>query len=137
MTDRHVVNKSFVGLFEDLRQENFSQNIPEFEKMSKVNKDNLVKVHGLYCGLHVLANMGTVAKESLKVFEQIALVSGQKITDLSFNKGNARSFDLVFEISQALTPTGNQSSGCASNWSDYLNSIDIDKSYIVSSFLHH
>ncbi|KAK6177735.1 hypothetical protein SNE40_015779 [Patella caerulea] len=135
MTDRHIVNKSFRTLFEQSREDIFVSHLPQFSELSDSEKANMIQINGIYCGLHAISNLGTIASKSLKIYEEIALETGSKVTNFSFQKGNARTFDLVFEASQAFTRTGNQRSGCAENCTDYLDIIN-EKNHIIS-FLHH
>ena len=53
--------------------------------------------------------MGTEEAKALSVYEEIALPESALITSHAFNKGNARSFHLVFEISHSMTVSGSQS----------------------------
>jgi hypothetical protein len=135
MTDRHIVNKKFKELFEKARDTIFTDHLQGYTTMDNNQKERLTKLHSFYCGLHVLCNMGTIAAKSLLTFEEIALAEGAKISSHAFNKGNARTFDLIFEVSQAMTRTGNQRSGCASNWEDFL--AQTNEKNLIESFLHH
>jgi len=94
-----------------------------------------VKVNGLFCGLHVLANMATEAANALKVFEDVSLPSATKITKFSFQTRGARSFDIIHDVSQALTFSGSQCSGCAADWEVFLHSQSVNNQLVP--FLHH
>ena len=135
MTDRHIVNKTFKDKFEGLRRDLFTKHLDGFKSLPKDQQDHLVELHGLFCGLHVLANMGTEAAKALKVYEEIALPESAHITSHAFNKGNARSFDLVFEISQSMTVSGSQRFGRLADWEAFLHSIG--ETNRIVSFLRH
>ena len=94
-----------------------------------------MELNGLFCGLHVLANMGTEAAKALKVYEEISLPESTLITSHAFNKGNARSFDLIFEISQSMTVSGSQRFGRLADWDAFLHSIG--ETNRIVSFLRH
>lgn len=135
MTDRHIVNHKFKKLFEEARTVIFEEHLEDFAGLNTSQKRKMTELHSFFCGLHVLANMGTVAGKALKAYEDIALVPGAVISNNAFNKGNSRTLDLIFEVSQATTRTGNQRSGSASNWEDFLAARGV-KNHIIS-FLHH
>ena len=135
MTDRHVVNKALKEKLEGFRKDLFEKHLKDFSTLPKDQQDQLVELHGLFCGLHVLANLGTAASKALKIYEEIALPESVKISEYSFNKGNSRTFDLVFEISQSLTVSGNQRFGRLADWEAFLDSLS-EKNHIVS-FLRH
>ena len=50
--------------------------------------------------MHAIHGMGTVCKDAVKEFENLA---ASQITTHGFNKQNARSYDILYEISKALT----------------------------------
>ena len=135
MTDRHIVNKTFKEKFEEYRRDLFEKHLQDFRTLPQDQQDRFVKLHGLYCGLHVLANMGTAASKALKIYEDISLPESSKITSHSFNKGNARSFDLIFEISQSMTDSGNQRFGRLADWDAFL--YNIGETNRIVSFLRH
>ena len=135
MTDRHIVNKTFKDKFEEFRRDLFSKYLDDFKSLPKDRQDHLVELNGLFCGLHVLANMGTEAAKALKVYEEISLPESTLITSHAFNKGNARSFDLIFEISQSMTVSGSQRFGRLADWDAFLHSIG--ETNRIVSFLRH
>ena len=135
MTDRHIVNKTFKDKFEEFRRDIFEKHMKDFKSLSRDQQNQLVELHGLFCGLHVLANMGTEASKALKIYEDIALSESTQITTNSFAKGNARSFDLIFEISQSMTSSGNQRFGQLADWEAFLH--NIDETNRIVSFLRH
>jgi len=79
--------------------------------------------------------MGTATANALKVYEAIVLPAENKITKHAFEKGNARTFDLIFELSQSLTVSGSQRFGRFADWEAFLNQKNVNN-YLVS-FLRH
>ena len=135
MTDRHVVNKSFKEKLQDARKELFEKYLEGYDTLSKDEQKKMTDLHGLFCGLHVLSNMGTAAGKALVVFEEIALPEGVKISDSAFQKGNSRTFDLIFELSQSMTVGGSQRTGRFADWDAYLK--ENGKTNRLVSFLRY
>ena len=135
MTDRHIVNKAFSVQFQNFRQDLFTKHLPEFDKLTEDEQRKVTKLHGMFCSLHALHNMGTAAAKALKVYEDIVLPEDEKITEYSFNKGNSRTFDLIFEISQSLTISGSQRFGRFADWDAFLGEHGLKNELV--SFLRH
>jgi hypothetical protein len=135
MTDRHIVNKTFKSKFEEYRKELFQKYLKDYADLSEEQQSKLVELNSLFCGLHVIANMGTQAGKALLTFEEIAVPESSKITTHSLNRGNARTFDLVFEISQSMTVSGSQRFGRLAEWVAHLHASG--KWNRVISFLRH
>ena len=75
-------------------------------------------MNNLFCGLHVIANLGSVANESLKEFEDLAV---SNIVRQGFKTNNAHSHDILYEISKAFTVAhGYQKAGAAHYWNAYI-----------------
>ena len=79
--------------------------------------------------------MGTEESKALNVYEEIALPESALITSHAFNKGNARSFHLIFEISHSMTVSGSQRFGRVTDWEALLHSIGETKRIV--SFLRY
>ena len=58
----------------------------------------------LFCDMHAIIGLGTVCKEAQKEFETVA---ASVLTTSGFNKGNAQSYDILWEISKTFT-TGHE-----------------------------
>ena len=104
MTDRSVVNNTYCSDLEAVRKDVFGLLYDEWESIPDDEKEKLTKVNDLYCGLHVLANMATSARSTLKQFE---LEEGSDQAD----KLNAKQDDatsVILQCSKALTPGGDQ-----------------------------
>jgi hypothetical protein len=136
MTDRCSVNKLFTQKLVDLRLDLCLQNIPGFAEKTRSEREELVNLHGLFCGLHVIGNMGSYAKKGLSEFMADSIgTEDSTMFPSSFRGERDRIWDLVFECSQAFTRLGNQKSGCAGDWEDFLRTRQAKNSII--SFLHH
>ena len=79
-------------------------------------KEKISIVHHVFCGLHVLHNLGIYAEKSLIDWEKI--VEEQGTMHGSFkNSSNSRTFDLLHEILELLSRShGDQKSGKADQW---------------------
>ena len=120
ITDRHIVNKVYHNLFEQYRA-NFLPLLSELDLsgLSQDEKDSLVKVNHLFCALHVVHNIGTVAKTALKDFESAA--SQSKIGSSGFVSAQSRTVDLLYELSKAFSVSHNyQKAGMADMWELFL-----------------
>ena len=95
-------------------------------------------MHHVFCGLHVLHNLGIYSEKALLEWEEIAEDNnGNKHIHGGFhNSTRSRSYDLLFEVSKLLSYShGDQKSGKADQWEAYLKKIK-STNFIVS-FLHH
>ena len=69
--------------------------------------------------MHAIHGMGTVCKDVVKEFKNLA---ASQITTHGFNKQNARSYDILYEISKALTTGhGYEKGGVVHLFEPYLN----------------
>ena len=72
----------------------------------------------LFCGMHAIIGMANVCKEALKEFEHVA---ASELVTCWFQKGNARSFDILMEVSKAFTQGhAYQKGGVVDYWESYL-----------------
>ena len=83
----------------------------------------------LFCGMHAIIGMANVCKDALKEFENVA---ASELVTSGYQKGNARGFDILMEISKAFT-TGHeyQKGGVVDFWESYLSSKGL-RNHIVS-----
>ena len=118
MSDRHVVNKCYNSQLSEWRSNFMPLFQDNLHELSVEQQDDIVRMNHLFCGIHVIANLGTTAKETMKEFENIA---SETIANHGFNRGNARSYDLLYESSKPFTEGhGCQSVGVAHFWGPYL-----------------
>ena len=114
-------------------QENFLPlAVKDLPNMTDEQVQNIVRMNNLFCGAHVIINMGTVCKESLKEYENIAATNLPAVVR-GFNKGGAggRTFGILYEISKALTKTHNyMKAGAVHYWSAYLEEHNLKNHFI-------
>ena len=82
-----------------------------------------------FCRLHAIHNIGSTAKETLHEFE--TLVGFQPVT-FTFTKPEARSCQLLWELSKAFTRAHDyQKAGAVQYFDAYLNNLS-EKNHFVS-----
>ena len=133
MTDRHIVNCSFVEQLQEWRKEVLPLIIERYNELPDDEKDKVAQMNHVFCGLHVVHNLGTAAEAAVKEWVKIAAVIDKHS---GFVTKNSRVYDMLFEISKLCSVThGDQRNGKAVAWSDYLS--DIKKTNYIVSFLHY
>ena len=117
-SDRHIVNKSYFEQLQDYRASFLPQCIENFHDLTAEAISNIVSMNQLFCGMHAINGMGNVCIESLKEFENLA---APEIITHGFKKSTSRSYNLLHEVSKALT-TGHdyQKAGVAHYFEPYL-----------------
>ena len=79
--------------------------------------------------MHAIIGMANVCKDALKEFENVA---ASELVTSGFQKGNARSFDILMEISKAFTRGHSyQKGGVVDFWESYLHNKE-SQNHIVS-----
>ena len=131
MTDRHIVNKTMRNEMEKIREEIFSKD-DIWKNQSENEKKEMVKINGLFCGLHVVANLGTAAQSGLKKYES----QHPNIETGGFATANSKSDDTVWIVSKAFTLEGDHKSGDAEEFREFLRSEHGLKSQLVN-FAHN
>ena len=131
MTDRHIVNKTMRNEMEKIREEIFSKD-DIWKNQSENEKKEMVKINGLFCGLHVVANLGTAAQSGLKKYES----QHPNIETGGFATANSKSDDTVWTVSKAFTLEGDHKSGDAEEFREFLRSEHGLKSELVN-FAHN
>ena len=99
-SDRHVVNKNYFEQLKIYRASFLPKIIPHFNELSAEEVSKVVHMNQLFCGMHAIIGMANVCKDALKEFENVA---ASELVTSGFQKGNARSFDILMEISKAFT----------------------------------
>lgn len=135
MTDRCAVNRPFFESFKNWRTEILPFVVQNYDKLPDKEKDLISQMHHVFCGLHVVHNLGIYAESALKEWEKV--VSGEGSTHGGFkNSSNSRTYDLLFELSKLTSKGhGDQRNGKADEWLAYAEKIGV-KNHMVS-FLHH
>ena len=118
MTDRHVVNSSFVNQLSAWRQDILPVAIENYGNLPDEEKVKLVQVNHVFCGLHVVYNLGIAAEGAVKEWVKIAAVVDKHA---GFITKNSRIYDMLYEVSKICSSThGDQRNGKAVAWDDYL-----------------
>ena len=98
-SDRHVVNKNY---FEQLKynRASFCQKCyHSFTSYQLMNLAMFYHMNQLFCGMHAIIGMANVCKEALKDLNMWQL---QNLSQVDF-KRECRCFDILMELSKALT----------------------------------
>ena len=128
-SDRHVVNKNYFEQLKIYRASFLPKIIPHFNELSAEEVSKVVHMNQLFCGMHTIIGMANVCKDALKEFENVA---ASELVTSGFQKGNARSFDILMEISKAFTRGHSyQKGGVVDFWESYLHNKN-SKNKIVS-----
>ena len=127
-TDWHIVNKSYFTQLTEFRCSMLPAVMADYHNLSAEQLSNIVRMHHTFCGLHAIHNLGSTAKETLKEFESLA---GVEITG-TFSKPEARSCQLLWELSKAFTRGHDyQQGGAVHLFEPYLSRIG-EKNHFVS-----
>ncbi len=129
MTDRHVVNGSYVDQLREYKESLLPKIIPNYHSLSAAEVTNAIRINKTYCGMHVIVGLGRVAKESLEDFEEIAAPNAET---RGFKKAGPRTYNLMYEISKALTPGHDyQKAGVCDYFEPFLSSVG-HKNHLVT-----
>ena len=99
-SDRHIVNKSYFEQIQDYWASFLPQGIENFHELTTEEVFNVVYMNQLFCGMHIINGIGNVCIESLKEFEYLP---APEIITHCFKKSTSRTYNLLHEISKALT----------------------------------
>ena len=85
-------------------------------------------MHHVFCGLHVLHNLGIYSKKAILEWEKIVEEEGSSYG--GFKTTNSRTHDILFEISKLLSYShADQKNGKADQWRAYLRENNIKTLY--------
>ena len=116
MTDRHIVDSSFVNQLSAWRQDVLPVAIENYENLPNEGKVKLVRINHVFCGLHVVYNFGIAAEGAVKEWVKIAAVVDKHAGFITKNI-----YDMLYEVSKICSSThGDQRNGKAVAWDDYL-----------------
>ena len=128
-SDRHIENKNYFEQLKVFRASFLPKVIPNFHELSADEVSKVVNMNQLFCGMHAIIGMANVCKEALKEFEHVA---ASELVTSGFQNGNARSFDILMEVSKAFTQGhAYQKGGVVDYWESYLYNKGL-KNIIVS-----
>ena len=92
-------------------------------------------MHHVFCGLHVIHNLGKYAEKAIYEWEKIIEEQGKMHDGFKLTQ-KSRTYNLLFEISKLLSKShGDQKNGKADEWQAYLKN-NKSQNFILS-FLHH
>ena len=116
MTDRTVVNKTFFQQFQHWRKEILPFVVENYNDLPDDEIAKISEMHHVFCGLHVIHNLGRYAENVLveweKVVEEEGTAHGGFMTST-----NSRTFDLLYELSKLVSYThGDQRNAKAAEW---------------------
>ena len=135
MTDRCGVNGAFFNQFQAWRKDIIPFIVDNYEQLPLEEQTKISRMHHVFCGLHVVHNLGIYAENALKKWEPIAEEINADHGGFK-SSNNSRTYSLLYELSKLTSYThGDQRNGKADEWRAFLKKREI-KSYMVS-FLHH
>ncbi len=77
MTDRHEVDKKFVELLQQWRENALPKIVEHWDQLSENVKYNMTIVNDLYCGKHLILNFQDYAGAALNDWEKVEVDVGQ------------------------------------------------------------
>ena len=133
MTDRAITNKKFVDHLSSWRSDILPFVIEKFDDLPDHEKAKFTRMNHLFCGLHVVHNMGLYAETAMREWLKIVCLTEKHG---GFTTSNSRVYDLLFEISKLCSYThGDQRNGKAPYWEAALDKKGCTNK--ITSFLHH
>ena len=100
-----------------------------FSELEADEVSSIISINNLFCGLHVVANLGTVAKDALKEFEQLA--AENIVSPSHYNTSNAHCFDVLYQTSKAFTQGhGYQKAGVVHFWEPFLGTLEVRNHFV-------
>lgn len=97
MTDIHVVNSSLVSQFSSWRKKMLPLVIENYKDLPACEQEKFAKTNHVFCGLHVIHNLGVAAESAVKEWVKIAAMVNKHA---GFNTKNSRVYDMLFEVSK-------------------------------------
>ena len=133
MTDRAITNKTFVDHLSSWRSDILPFVIEKFDDLPDDEKAKFTRMNHLFCGLHMVHNMGLYAETAMREWLKIVCFTEKHG---GFTTSNSRVYDLLFEISKLCSYThGDQRNGKAPYWEAALDKKGHTNK--ITSFLHH
>ena len=103
--------------------------------LPSAEKGKISNMHQVFCGLHVIHNLGTYAEKPIYEWEKIIEEQGNMHGGFKGTQ-KSRTYNLLFEVSKLLSKShGDQKNEKADEWQAYLKTNKL-QNFIVS-FLHH
>ena len=128
MTDRCVVNEKFCSILENARLEHLPKITENWSSLSPEEKEKMVTVNDLYCGLHYLVGLADNAEQSLRVWEGIVSTEplGAMSKGFKSSKGESGTQRLIRTSVKAFEEHGFEASGVMAPFDNFLAGKDID-----------
>ena len=70
MTDRTIMNSSFFNKFQHWSEEIIRFVVESFSMLPNAEKEKISNMHHVFCGLHVIHNLGTYAEKAIYEWEK-------------------------------------------------------------------
>ena len=97
MSDRHIVQKKFNGIFQEYRSTLLPKVINDWENLEPSCQNNITKVNDFFCGMHYVVGLADQAEVALKcwdklLFEETAVGS---LANGEYSKGESGTYRLI------------------------------------------
>ena len=102
MTDRTVVNKTFFDKFSHWRETVLPFVVENYEALPEEEKKTISEMHHVFCGLHVLHNLGIYAEFAIKEWED-AIEEETNIHGGFKNSNHSCTHGMFTEVSKLLS----------------------------------
>ncbi|XP_065647057.1 uncharacterized protein LOC136076955 [Hydra vulgaris] len=102
MTDRTIVNSSFFSQFQHWRKAILPFVVENYDKLPLNEKLKTSQMHHVFCGLHIIHNLGIYAEKAIIEWEKVVEQEGS-IHGGFKNAQNSRTFDILYELSKLTT----------------------------------
>ena len=99
--------------------------VQNYDELPEKEKGMISQIHHVFCGLHVVHNLGIYAESALKKGEKIVVKEGTTHGGFK-NSSSSRMYDLLFELSKVASKShGGQQNGKADEWVAYAKKIGV------------
>ena len=71
MTDRTIMNSSFFKKFQHWREQIIPFVVENFNMLPNTEREKINNMHHVFCGLHVIHNLGTYVEKAIYEWEKI------------------------------------------------------------------
>ena len=71
MTDRTIMNSSFFKKFQHWREQIIPFVVENFSMLPNAEREKISNMHHVFCGLHVIHNLGTYVEKAIYEWEKI------------------------------------------------------------------
>jgi len=112
MTDRTALNTTFFNEFKRWRENIIPFVVDNYDSLPDEEKLKIPRMHHVFCGLHVVHNLGIYAEKALREWEKVVEEEGG--VHGGFKTNNSRTYDLLYELSKLTSyKHGDQRNGKA------------------------